>query len=214
MSLTYNQLKQAIQDYAENDETTFVSNIDNFIRQAENRIYRAVTLPDLRTNVIGNFTASNRFLTKPAGYLSTFSIAVLNSSGDYDFLIQKDVNFVREAFPSRSTEGQPRFFAEFNDTSFIVGPTPDQAYEVQLHYYKDPESIIDNVNGRSWIGDNAESSLLYGCLLEAYTFMKGEPDVLAMYADRYESAIQELVKLVEGRYKRDSYRDGEPRIEV
>lgn len=210
--MNYSELSQAIQDYCENDETTFVSQIPTFVRQAEERINRAVQIPDLRRNVTGNLTASNRFLTQPSDFLSVFSIAVIDGDGDYEFLLPKDVNFIREAYPSTSTTGKPQYYAIFDDESFILAPTPDSNYNVQLHYYYDPPSIVDN--GTSWLGDNAETALLYGSLIEAYTFMKGEPDMIQLYMARYEEALSHLFNLGEGRNRMDSYRNGEPRIQV
>jgi len=210
--MNYTELSQAIQDYCENDETTFVSNIPVFVRQAEERINRAVQIPDLRKNVTANTTASNRFLAQPSDFLSVFSLAVINSDGDYEFLLPKDVNFIREAYPSQSTEGKPQYYGIFDDENFILAPTPDDNYDVQLHYYYDPASIVST--GTSWLGDNAETALLYGSLIEAYTFMKGESDLINLYTTRYNEAIAQLFNLGEGRNRMDSYRDGEPRIKV
>lgn len=210
--MNYSELNQAIQDYTENDETTFVSQIPTFVRQAEERINRAVQIPDLRKNVLGNLTASNRFLAQPDDMLSVFSLAVLDGDGDYEFLLAKDVNFIREAYPSTSTTGKPQYYGIFDDNAIILAPTPDADYNVQLHYYYDPESIV--TAGTSWLGDNAETALLYGSLIEAYTFMKGEADLINLYTSRYNEAIAQLFNLGEGRNRMDSYRDGEPRARV
>jgi len=210
--MNYAELVQAIQDYCENDETTFVSQIPTFIRQTEERINRAVQIPDLRRNVTGTLTSSNRFLAQPSDFLSVFSLAVIDGDGDYEFLLPKDVNFIREAFPSQSTEAKPQYYAIFDDETFILGPTPDSNYNVQLHYYFDPESIV--TAGTSWLGDNAETALLYGSLVEAYTFMKGEGDMLQLYKARYDEAMAQLMNLGEGRNRMDSYRNGEPRMPV
>lgn len=210
--MNYSELTQAIQDYCENDETTFVSNIPVFVRQAEERINRAVQIPDLRRNVTGSLTASNRFLAQPSDFLSVFSLAVVDGDGDYEFLLPKDVNFIREAFPSQSTEAKPQYYGIFDDDTFILAPTPDDNYTVQLHYYYDPPSIVSA--GTSWLGDNAETALLYGSLIEAYTFMKGETDLINLYTARYNEAIAQLFNLGEGRNRMDSYRDGEPRARV
>jgi len=210
--MNYSELTQAIQDYCENDETTFVSNIPVFVRQAEERINRAVQIPDLRRNVTGSLTASNRFLAQPSDFLSVFSLAVVDGDGDYEFLLPKDVNFIREAFPSQSTEAKPQYYGIFDDDTFILAPTPDDSYTVQLHYYYDPPSIVSA--GTSWLGDNAETALLYGSLIEAYTFMKGETDLINLYTARYNEAIAKLFNLGEGRNRMDSYRDGEPRARV
>ena len=210
--MNYSELNQAIQDYTENNETTFVSQIPTFVRQAEERINRAVQIPDLRRNQTGNLTASNRFLAQPSDFLSVFSLAVIDGSGDYEFLLPKDVNFIREAYPSVSTTGKPQYYGIFDDEAFILAPTPDDSYTVQLHYYYDPPSIVDA--GTSWLGDNAETALLYGSLIEAYTFMKGESDLINLYTARYNEAIAQLFNLGEGRNRMDSYRDGEPRARV
>ena len=210
--MNYSELVQAIQDYTENDETTFVSQIPTFVRQAEERINRAVQIPDLRKNVTANTTASNRFLAQPSDFLSVFSLSVVDGNGDYEFLLSKDVNFIREAYPSQSTEGKPQYYGIFDDGNFILAPTPDDSYTVQLHYYYDPASIVST--GTSWLGDNAETALLYGSLIEAYTFMKGEQDLIALYGSRYEEAMIQLKELGDGRNKRDSYRNGEPRVRV
>ena len=210
--MNYSELNQAIQDYTENNETTFVSQIPTFVRQAEERINRAVQIPDLRRNQTGNLTASNRFLAQPSDFLSVFSLAVIDGSGDYEFLLPKDVNFIREAYPSVSTTGKPQYYGIFDDEAFILAPTPDDSYTVQLHYYYDPPSIVDA--GTSWLGDNAETALLYGSLIEAYTFMKGEGDLINLYTARYNEAIAQLFNLGEGRNRMDSYRDGEPRARV
>jgi hypothetical protein len=218
--MNYSQLVQAITDYTENTETTFVSNIPLFVRQAEERIYRTVMIPELRKNVTANMTASNRFLARPSDFLAPFSIAVIDADGDYTFLIDKDVNFIREAFPSIATTGLPKYYAEFDGDiessnspgHFILGPTPDANYSVQLHYYFDPPSIVES--STSWLGNNAEEALLYGSLINAYIFMKGEADVMAAYQQSYDNALGRLIILGEGRLKRDSYRDGEPRVSM
>jgi len=218
--MNYSELVQAIKDYTENTETTFVSNIPTFVRQAEERIHRTVMIPELRKNVTASTTATNRFLARPSDFLAPFSIAVIDGDGDYTFLIDKDVNFIREAYPSTATAGLPKYYAEFDGDvesnnspgHFILGPTPDADYGVQLHYYFDPPSIVDS--GTSWLGNNAEEVLLYGSLINAYIFMKGEQDVMASYQQSYDNALRRLVMLGEGRLKRDSYRDGEPRVNM
>tara|TARA_R100001510_G_C7569394_1_gene146396 strand:- start:97 stop:753 length:657 start_codon:yes stop_codon:yes gene_type:complete len=218
--MNYSELLQLIQDYTENDETSFVNNIPTFVRQTEENIYRTVLIPELRKNVTANMSASNRFLARPSDFLAPFSIAVIDSSGDYTFMLPKDVNFIREAFPNKTTTGLPKYYAEFDgdvesDASsgnFILGPTPDAAYEVQLHYYFDPPSIVTSTT--SWLGNNAEEALLYGSLVEAYIYMKGDQDVLNMYRKNYSDALNRLMVLGEGRLKRDDYRDGQPRMEI
>jgi hypothetical protein len=210
--MNYAELVQAIKDYTENLETSFVSQIPNFIEQAEERIYRSVMIPELRKNVTASMSAGNQYLARPSDFLAVFSIAVVDGDGDYTYLLDKDVNFIREAYPRSSTQGLPQFYGQFDgdDTvgsgNFILGPTPDASYGVELHYYFDPPSIV--TTGTSWLGDNAEAALLYGALLEAYTYMKGEADILALYNQRYEEALAQLGG-VGIRSMRDNYRDGE-----
>ena len=208
--MNYTELTQAVKDYTENDETTFVSQIPTFVRQAEERINRSVLIPDLRRNVTGTTTSSNRFVNTPSDFLAVFSFAVVDSSSKYQFLLPKDVNFLREAYPQTTTTGTPVYYAIFNDESFIVAPTPNANYTVQLHYYYDPPSIVTSTT--SWLGDNAETVLLYGTLLEAYSFMKGEPDLINLYGKRYEEAVAQLYNLGKGLNRSDSYRNGESRV--
>lgn len=210
--MNYTELVQAIKDYTENEEATFVNLIPTFVRQAEERIYRSVMIPELRKNVLAATTAGNQYLSRPSDFLSVFSIAVVDGSGDYNYLLDKDVNFIREAYPSSSTQALPQFYGQFDgdDTvgsgNFILGPTPDADYTVELHYYFDPPSIV--TTSTSWLGENAEAALLYGCLIEAYTYMKGEADILGLYEQRYQEALAQLGG-VGIRSMRDNYRDGE-----
>jgi|TARA_Y100001951_G_C11287765_1_gene269912 hypothetical protein len=208
--MNYTELTNAIKEYTDNTETTFVNNIPNFVRQAEERIYRSILIPELRKNVTTSLTTSNRFLAKPTDFLAVFSIAVVDGSSNYSFLLPKDVNFIREAYPATGTTGLPLYYSQFDGDNFLLAPTPDSTYTVQLHYYYDPQSIV--ASSTSWLGDNAESTLLYGSLLEAYTFMKGEADIITFYKTRYDEALEGLRQLADGRNKRDSYRNGEPRI--
>ena len=208
--MNYTELTAAIKEYTDNTETTFVSNIPTFVKQTEERIYRSILIPELRKNVTTSLTSSNRFLAKPTDFLATFSIAVVDSSSNYSFLLPKDVNFIREAYPATATSGLPVYYALFDGDNFLIAPTPDSGYTVQLHYYYDPPSIV--TSSTSWRGDNAEAVLLSGSLLEAYTFMKGEADIISIYKTRYEEALTGLQQLVDGRVKRDSYRNGEPRV--
>ena len=207
--MNYSELVQAVKDYTENTETTFVNNIDMFIRQAEERIFRDVQIPELRKNVTGNISSGNQYLARPADFLTTLSLAVI-SGGEFTYLLEKEVNFIREAYPSASTTGAPKYYAIFDgDTSgsngnFILGPTPDAAYDIELHYYYDPPSIVTSTT--SWLGDNAEAALLYGTLYEAYTFMKGEPDVLQNYQQRYQSALVNMAA-IGVMLKSDTYRE-------
>jgi len=210
MAWTFTTLKQAIQDYTQNSETTFVNNLSVIITQAEDRILKSVQLPDFRKNSTGTTTSSNQYLSTPSDFLSPYSLAVDNSG--YEYLMFKDVNFVREAYPQSSTEGVPKYYALFTDESFILGPTPNSNYTVELHYFYKPESITVASSGTSWLGDNAESTLLYGSLYEAYTFMKGDPDMMQLYAGRYEDALAKLKALGEGYSTTDSYRSGSVRV--
>lgn len=213
--MNYTELTQAIQDYCENDEATFVSNIPVFVRQAEERISRAVMLPEMRKTVTGTINADNRYLTRPDDFLSVFSIAVVDTDGAYHYLLDKDANFIREAYPSPTTTGRPRYYAMFSGDDpaivpptegyFILGPTPDQDYTVELYYYYDPPSIVDQ--GTSWFGEHAETVLLYGTLVEAYTFMKGDEDMVTLYRTRYDEAMRALMG-IGVRSTRDDYRDG------
>ena len=210
MAWTFTTLKQAIQDYTQNSETTFVNNLSVIITQAEDRILKSVQLPDFRKNSTGTTTSSNQYLSTPSDFLSPYSLAVDNSG--YEYLMFKDVNFVREAYPQSSTEGVPKYYALFTDASFILGPTPNSNYTVELHYFYKPESITVASSGTSWLGDNAESTLLYGSVNEAYTFMKGDPDMMQLYAGRYEDALAKLKALGEGYSTTDSYRSGSVRV--
>jgi hypothetical protein len=206
MAWTFTTLKSAIQDYLQNSETTFESNLTNIIVQAENRILKTVQLPDCRKNSTGTMTSGNSYLTTPTDFMSPYSLAVDNSG--YEFLIFKDVNFIREAYPASATTATPKYYALFDDASFIIGPTPNSNYTVELHYYYKPTSITTSADGTSWLGNNAETALLYGCLVEGYTFMKGEPDLFAAYQKQYEDALMQLKSLGEGYSTTDSYRSG------
>jgi len=206
--MNYSELTQAIQDYVQSSETSFVSHIPDFVRQAEERINREVMIPELRKNATGNFTLSSQYLSKPSDYLSTFSISV-NDGTDENFLLLKDQSFIREAYPASAT-GVPKFYAHFDDDYFIVGPTPDSGYAVTIHYYYDPASIV--TSSTSWLGENAESLLLYGSLVEAYTYLKGDEDLIARYEKMYNSALGNLADLGMLRIKRDDYREGQIRM--
>jgi hypothetical protein len=209
--MNYTQLVQSIQDYTQNEETSFVSNIPNFVQQAEERINRSIMLPELRKNATASTTIDNKYLARPSDFLAVFSLAVIDGDGDYTYLLDKDVNFIREAYPSASTTGLPLYYSQFDGDStgtegnFILGPTPDSNYDVELHYYYDPESIV--TAGTSWYGDNAEAALLYGSLIEAYTYMKGENDLVGLYTQRYNEAMGQLTGL-DIRSDRDDYREG------
>jgi len=212
MALTYAQLVVQIQDYTENTFTT--TDINNFIRQAEQRIYNTVQLPALRKNVTGTLSIGNKYLAMPTDWLSTFSLAVINTANEYSYLLNKDVNFIRQSFPDTDTDfyGEPQYYAVFDNATFIVGPTPDANYSAELHYFYYPESIV--TAGTSWVGTNFSSALLYGSLLEAYTYMKGEKDVLDNYRNRYDEAMLLLKQLGDGKNRQDSYRSGQVRYPV
>jgi hypothetical protein len=210
--MNYTQLVNEIESYTENTFQT--TDIDTFIQQAEQRIYNSVQLPALRKNVTGNLTLGNKYLATPSDWLSTFSLAVINANNEYLYLLNKDVNFIRQSFPDTDAEfyGQPQYYAVFDNNTFIVGPTPDASYNAELHYFYYPESIT--TAGTSWIGDNFSSVLLYGSLLEAYTYMKGEQDVMTEYQKRYDDAMQLLIQLGDGKNRQDAYRSGQVRVPV
>jgi hypothetical protein len=210
--MNYTQLTAALQDYLETQEISFVSNIPTFVRQAEERIYRSVQIPELRKNATAATTSGNQYLARPSDFLSVFSLAVVDGSGNYSYLYDKDVNFIREAYPGPSTQGLPKYYAQFDgdqvgtEGNFILGPTPNSNYTVELHYYYDPPSIVDT--NTSWLGTNAETALLYGSLVEAYTYLKGDQDMLQLYTNRYNEAMLQLFG-IDLRAKRDDYRNGQ-----
>ena len=209
MSFTLTTLKQSIQDWTENDETTFVNELDFFIKNAEERIFKLVDLDYFRKNVTGTMTASNKFLQKPSDYLATYSLSYVKDSANV-FLLQKDVNFIQEYTANPATTGSPIYYASFDVDNYIVAPTPDLSYAVELHYYYRPASLTTDDSGSTWISTNAPDALLYACLVEAYTFMKGEADVLQLYNSRFGEAIQRLKGYAEGQENIDSYRMGLP----
>ena len=226
--MNYSQLFETIKGYVENDfpSTSFTDSagsgtatltsteqVNTFIEEAERRIYNSVQILALRKNMVGNTTASNPYLTVPSDWLANFSLAVIDpTSGEYSYLLNKDVNYIRQAFPSPTATGKPSHYAMFDDDSYILGPTPDLDYDVELHYFYYPPSIV--TSGTSWLGDNFDPALLYGSLLEAYTFMKGEPDVIASYEKRYNEAMAMLKTLGEGKNRQDMYRTEQVRYPV
>jgi hypothetical protein len=220
--MNYAALSQAIQDYTENTESSFVANIPLFVEQAEQRVFNTMQFPSLRKNVTGVTTASNKYLSCPDDFLSVYSLAVIDGAGDYNYLLNKDVNFIREAYPSATSTGLPAYYALFgptvtggaitNELSFILGPTPDIQYSVELHYFYYPQSI--SVSGTSWLGDNFDSVLLYGSLVEAYVYMKGEPDMMALYDGKYKEALALAKRLGDGMERQDAYRSGQYRQAV
>jgi len=208
MSFTLTTLKQSIQDWTENDETTFVNELDFIIKNAEERILKSVDLDFFRKNVEGGFTTGNKFLQKPSDYLATFSLSYVNSSSQNVFLLQKDVNFIQEYTPNPTTTGSPVYYSSFDVDNFIVAPTPDADYVAELHYYYRPASLTTDDSGTTWISTNAPDALLYACLIEAYSFMKGESDLLQLYTSRYGEAITRLKVYGEGQENTDAYREG------
>tara|TARA_R100000781_G_scaffold36591_2_gene25943 strand:- start:691 stop:1338 length:648 start_codon:yes stop_codon:yes gene_type:complete len=213
MSFTLATLKTAIQDYADNSETSFVTNLPNFIKAAEEKIFKGVDLDIFRKNVTSAFTSSDQFLTVPNDYLASFSLQI-TTSGSESFLLQKDVNYLREYTPASSTTGLPKYYARFDSDNFIVAPTPNSNYTLELHYYYRPASLTAGADsGTTWLSTNAPFALLYGSLIEAYYYMKGEPDVIAQYEKNYVFYLQRLKDLAEARENEDAYRQGLPRAQ-
>jgi hypothetical protein len=225
--MNYAELFETIKGYVENDfpntswtgsdgsstvTLTSTEQINTFIEQAEQRIFNTVQLLDLRKNVTGNMTSGNKYLAVPTDWLANFSMAVVDADGRYEYMLNKDVSYIRQAFPNPSTTGIPTHYAYFDENSYILGPTPDANYVVELHYFYYPPSIV--TAGTSWLGDNFDSVLLYGSLLEAYTFMKGEADIIAGYQKRYDEAMAMLKQLGEGKNRQDMYRTPQVRYPV
>ncbi len=225
--MNYTQLTAAICDYTQNFEQDFVANIPVFVRQAEQRIYNTVQFPSLRKNMTGTLTANNKYLSAPGDFLAVYSLAVIDATGAYEYLLNKDVNFIRQAYPTPTSTGLPKYYALFgptttnntppvitNELSFILGPTPDAAYTVELHFYYFPESITTAASGQTWLGDNFDSVLLYGSLVEAITFMKGEADLVQLYNTKYTEALALAKRLGDGMERTDAYRTGQYRQAV
>ena len=213
MSFTLATLKTAIQDYADNSETRFATNLPNFSKAAEEKIFKGVDLDIFRKNVTSAFTSSDQFLTVPNDYLASFSLQI-TTSGSEGFLLQKDVNYLREYTPLSTTTGVPKYYARFDTNNFIVAPTPNSNYTLELHYYYRPASITAGADsGTTWLSTNAPFALLYGSLIEAYYYMKGEPDVIAQYEKNYVFYLQRLKDLGEARENEDAYRQGLPRAQ-
>lgn len=207
MSLNYTQLVSAIYAYLSTDENGMsTDDVNTIIRQAEQRIYYEVQIPVLKKNVTGTATAGNRFLSTPSDYLATYSMAVVNNTtGDYEYLLPKEVAFLREAYPNPTYYGTPRYYALFDNDTILMAPTPDVSYTVELNYFYEPASIVDT--STSWLGNEAENALLYACLVEGYVYLKGEADMMAKYEEKYQSAIAELRVIGEGRNRSDTYRN-------
>jgi hypothetical protein len=222
--MNYTELKAAIQAYTENTETDFVAEIPVFVTQAEQRIYNSVQFPSIRKNVTGVTTVNNKYLQCPLDFLAVYSMAIINASGEYEYLLNKDVNFIRQAYPQPTDTSIPRYYALFgpavsgstisDELSFILGPTPDTSYSVELHYYYYPESITVAADGQTWLGDNFDTVLLYGSLVEAYTYMKGEQDMMALYNGKYQEALALAKRLGDGMERQDAYRSGQFRQKV
>jgi hypothetical protein len=213
MSFTFTELKTAIQDYTDNTETTFVNHLSDFIKGAEDRIFKTVDLELFRKNVTSSFTSSDKFLSIPSDYLASFSLQI-TTSGSEDILLQKDVNFLQEAFPTSASEGVPKYYAVFDINNFIVAPTPNSNYAVELHYYYKPTSLTAGADsGTTWLSTNAPFALLYGSLVEAYTYMKGEADMMQQYEKRFNDQLIRLKDLGEARENEDAYKAGLPRAQ-
>ena len=211
MSFTYATLKTAIQDYTDNAETTFANHLNDFIKASEERIFKTVDLDYFRKNVTSTVTTSDKFLSVPSDYLASFSLQI-TTAGSESFLLQKDVNFLQEGYDGSSSTGLPRYYARFDIDHFILAPTPNSAYTVELHYYYRPASLTAGSDaGTTWLSTNAPYALLYGSLVEAYTFMKGEPDVLQSYDKRFLEQLGMLKDLAEARENADSYSEGLPK---
>jgi hypothetical protein len=233
--MNYAQLVASIEAYTENnfpDVTladgaieTSKEQVDRFIQQAEQRIYNTVQFPSLRRNMTGNIQSGNKYLKAPDDFLAVYSLAVIDALGNYEYLLNKDVNFIRQAYPNPTTDvGIPRHYALFgpaivgssitDELTFLMGPTPNANYTVELHFYYYPESITTAADGRTWLGDNFDTVLLYGALVEAYTFMKGETDLLAVYDGKYKEALGMAKRLGDGMERQDAYRSGQYRQAV
>lgn len=211
--MNYTQLVAEINSYTENQYQT--DDINTFIKQAEQRIYNTVQFPAIRKNMTGTTTTGNKYLTCPNGWLATFSLAVIDPvTNEYSYLLNKDVNFIRAAYPSPSDQGKPEYYALFDQNTFILGPTPDNNYTMELHFYYYPESIV--TAGTTWLGDNFDSALLYGSLLEAATFLKEstDQDVIKVYQARYDESMALLKQLGDGKDRQDAYRSGQVRYPV
>jgi hypothetical protein len=225
--MNYTQLTAAICDYTQNFDQDFIDNIPVFVTQAEQRIYNTVQFPSLRKNVTGTTSTNNKYLSTPQDFLAVYSLAVIDSVGAYEFLLNKDVNFIRQAYPTPTSTGIPKYYALFgptttndatpvitNELSLILGPTPGAVYSVELHYYYYPESITVAASGQTWLGDNFDSVLLYGALVEAVTFMKGEADMVQLYNTKYTEALGLAKRLGDGMERQDAYRSGQFRQPV
>jgi len=226
--MTYTELVDAVKSYTENYEEEFASYIPTFIRQTETRVYNTVQVPALRANKTGILSTNNKYLSAPGDFLAVYSLAVIENYGTatevYHYLLNKDVNYIRAAYPTPADTGLPKYYAIFgpsvaedittDELSFILGPTPDSSYTVELHYYYYPTSICDAADGRTWLGDNYDPVLLYGALREAYLYMKGEQDLIANVEAKYNEAMAQLKRLGDGMERQDAYRSGQVRVKI
>lgn len=232
--MNYAELVISIQSYTENNFPAFTAadgstddyaaQINRFIQQAEQRIFNTVQFAALRKNMTGTVQIGNQYLKAPEDFLAVYSLALIDGNGAYEYLINKDTNFIREAYPSPADRGKPKYYALFgpavtggsiaDDLVFLLGPTPDIEYTAELHFYYYPESITVAADGRTWLGDNFDSVLLYGALVEAYTYMKGEADLLAVYEGKYKEALEMAKRLGDGMERQDAYRSGQYRQSV
>jgi hypothetical protein len=213
MSFTFAQLKTAIQDYTDNSESSFVSHLSDFIKASEERIFKSVDLEIFRKNVTSAFTASDKFLTIPSDYLSTFSMQI-TTAGSEAFLLQKDVNFLQEAYSGSTSTATPRYYAQFDEDNFIVAPTPNSNYAIELHYYYRPTSLTAGADSATtWLSENAPFALLFGALVDAYIFMKGEPDLIQQYEKRFIDQLTRLKDYGEARENTDAYSEGLPKAQ-
>lgn len=223
--MNYTELRQKIIDFAESDEPLFLSNIDDFVRTAEQKIYNSVQIPALRKNATSTLTQNNKYLSAPQDFLSVFSLAVIGIDGSYEYLLNKDVNFIRAAYPAPTDVGLPKYYAIFgptttsdtppvvtNELSFVLGPTPDSNYRVELHYFYYPESIV--TANETWLGDNFDSALFYGAMREASIFQRMETDVVANYEQKYNESMTLLKQLGDAKNRQDAYRSGQVRYPV
>ena len=210
---TYGTLKTAIQDYLDNSETTFTNNLDNFIQTAEERILKAVQLPVFRKNVTGSVTASDTYLAAPDDFLSPFSLALIDGSSNYSYLLLKHVSWIRDYTPAVATTGEPLYYAIFDNDSFILAPTPNSNYSVELHYYYRPNSLTTvSSSSQTWLSENAPNAMLYGSLVEGAVFMKSDPQTIALYDSKFQEALGMLKLLGEFKDVRDEARNDQIKI--
>jgi|TARA_R110000803_G_C11964983_1_gene319127 hypothetical protein len=213
MSFTLAQLKTAIQDYTDNSETSFVTHLPDFIKSSEERIFKSVDLEIFRKNVTSSLTTSDKFLTIPTDYLSSFSLQI-TTAGSEAFLLQKDVNFLQEAYSGSTSTATPRYYAQFDEDNFLLAPTPNSSYAIELHYYYRPTSLTAGADsGTTWLSTNAPFALLFGSLVDAYIFMKGEPDLIQQYEKRFIDQLTRLKDYGEARENTDAYSEGLPKTQ-